>query len=165
LIDPASRWAGMESAMLYVDESRCSGCGDCVEVCPAGAIQLAEGTATIDQERCTQCEACFQACPERAILSVSERSIVPQHDPAQTVAASPGPRGGSLATRVAPALAATLIFIGRELVPRAATYILDTVDRRMSASRADTLQRTTTTLQEELRSESAGRRRRRHRGG
>jgi len=151
--------------MLYVDEKRCSGCGKCVDVCPAGAIAISQGTAIIDQERCSQCEACFHACPEQAILLVSEHSLVPEHDPRGAVDLSPTPRAQSIAARAAPALAATLLFVGRELIPRAANYVLDIVDRRMSESRAGSLEETTRASEQTLGSGSAGRRRRRHRGG
>jgi Fe-S-cluster-containing hydrogenase component 2 len=151
--------------MLYVDEKRCSGCGKCVEVCPAGAIAISQGTAIIDQECCSQCEACFHACPEQAILSVSERGLVPQHERAGAVAASPAPRAGSLAARAAPALAATLLFVGRELIPRAANYVLDMVDSKMSQSRAGSLEETDRAPGQSLGSGSAGWRRRRHRRG
>lgn len=140
--------------MLYVDETRCSGCGACVDVCPGGAIAISQGTAIIDQERCSQCEACFHACPEQAILSVSERGLVPQHE-----------RAGALAARAAPALAATLLFVGRELIPRAANYVLDMVDRRMSTSSAGGVQEAASASDQSSGSESGGRRRRRHRRG
>ena len=58
--------------MMYVDETRCTGCGECVEVCPTDAIRLERGMAVIDQAECTECEVCLGACPEGAILSVSE---------------------------------------------------------------------------------------------
>jgi Fe-S-cluster-containing hydrogenase component 2 len=150
--------------MLYVDENRCSGCGDCVAVCPTDAIQLARGTAAIDQERCTQCEACFHVCPEQAILSVSERDIVPQSDRQGAIAVSRAGQARPLAVRVAPALAAGLVFLGREVIPRAATYILDLVDRRMSASRAGTAGGTTAAPPRGPGSGGAGRRRKRRRG-
>ena len=150
--------------MLYVDETRCSGCDACVDVCPTGAIALSQATAIIDQERCTQCEACFHACPEQAILSVSERGLVPEHDRAGPVAVSRAPRATSLAARAAPALAATLLFVGRELIPLAANYVLDIVDRRMSESRAGSVEATARASGQSLGSGSAGRRRRRRRG-
>jgi len=151
--------------MLYVDVDRCSGCGVCVDVCPSGAMSVQDGKASINQALCTHCEACFHACPEQAILSVSERGLVPQHERAGAVATSPAPRSGSLAARAAPALAATLLFVGRELIPRAANYVLDIVDRRMVDSSSRGLGDVTRSSEQSRGSASGGHRRRRRRGG
>jgi Fe-S-cluster-containing hydrogenase component 2 len=151
--------------MLYVDEKRCSACGKCVEVCPAGAIVISQGTAIIDQERCTQCEACFHACPEQAILSVSDRSLVAERDRPAAVATSP-PRGvGSLAAGAAPALAAALFYVGREVVPRAANLLLDALERRIAQSPAGGVDKLGTGSDAASRSGSGRRQRKRHRGG
>jgi Fe-S-cluster-containing hydrogenase component 2 len=150
--------------MLYVDENRCSGCGVCIEVCSAGAISLRSGVAVIDQERCTQCEACFEACPEQAILSVSDRSLVAERDRAAAVATSAPPRASSIAARAAPALAATLLFIGREVVPRAASFLLDIVDRRLADQGAAAEQSRPQPSGQSRGTGSAGRRHRRRRG-
>jgi uncharacterized protein (DUF362 family)/NAD-dependent dihydropyrimidine dehydrogenase PreA subunit len=55
-----------------VDE-KCSGCGECGEVCAAGAITLSPAGAgvprrvTIDCERCIACFCCQEMCPQGAI--------------------------------------------------------------------------------------------------
>ncbi len=36
---------------------KCEGCGDCVETCPCGAIELKESKAVIDGELCADCGA------------------------------------------------------------------------------------------------------------
>jgi NAD-dependent dihydropyrimidine dehydrogenase PreA subunit len=48
--------------MYSVDTTRCTGCGDCVEACPIGAIQLLAGLAQIDADECVECGACADAC-------------------------------------------------------------------------------------------------------
>jgi Fe-S-cluster-containing hydrogenase component 2 len=118
--------------MLYVDEKRCSGCGLCVDVCPVGAIALRDSVAAIDQNLCTECEACARSCPEGAILTVTEPALVPR------VRREIGPYERQqapvpLAARIAPAVGAALFFMGREVVPRVASYLLDALDRRMSS--------------------------------
>ncbi len=150
--------------MLYVDVDRCSGCGVCVDVCPNGAMSIQDGKACITQALCNQCEACADSCPEGAILSVAERSLVPDEQPADAVTDRLQGQPQSLAVRAAPALAATLIFIGRELVPRAANYVLDIVDRRMVDSGSRGLGDVARSS-EQSRGSASGRRRRRRRGG
>ena len=53
--------------MYRVDGATCTGCGDCVEACPAGAISLMDGRAHIAEARCTGCGSCADACPQGAI--------------------------------------------------------------------------------------------------
>jgi Ni,Fe-hydrogenase III small subunit/NAD-dependent dihydropyrimidine dehydrogenase PreA subunit len=55
-----------------VDFPSCTGCAECVEVCPTGALQAdhpAPGrrTLSLSYALCTQCRECVEACPERAI--------------------------------------------------------------------------------------------------
>jgi len=151
--------------MLYVDVDRCSGCGVCVDLCPSGATSVQDGKASINQALCNQCEACFDACPEEAILSVAERSLVPEEEPVGAVTDRLQGQPQCLAVRAAPALAATLLFIGRELVPRAANYVLDIVDRRVVDSSSRGLGDVTRSSEQSRGSASGGRRRRRRRGG
>ncbi len=46
---------------------RCSGCGQCVEVCPGQAISLVNRESVINRESCTGCFECMTICPEHAI--------------------------------------------------------------------------------------------------
>ncbi len=50
-----------------IDAERCTGCGRCVEVCPAGTISLAEGRAAVTGERSLSCGHCAAVCPAEAI--------------------------------------------------------------------------------------------------
>ncbi len=51
-----------------VDQEPCSGCGTCVDVCPAEAIECGGGSAAIDDYLCTLCGACQAYCPQKAVL-------------------------------------------------------------------------------------------------
>ncbi|MBR3257754.1 MAG: 4Fe-4S binding protein [Eggerthellaceae bacterium] len=51
--------------MLAVSEE-CNYCCECLEACPVGAVNLAEGN--IDNDLCTECGACQEACPIDAIF-------------------------------------------------------------------------------------------------
>ena len=50
-----------------VDAQKCTGCGDCVEVCPLQAISLNNDKAVIDEDTCTECGVCVDECPNEAI--------------------------------------------------------------------------------------------------
>ncbi len=54
--------------MSQVDQTRCSGCGTCIDVCPYNALRkndkgLAETIAAV----CKGCGVCGATCPEKAI--------------------------------------------------------------------------------------------------
>lgn len=56
--------------LLYpeIDQELCTGCGQCVEVCPTGALQLADGRAQLAlPESCGYCADCEDLCPQGAI--------------------------------------------------------------------------------------------------
>ncbi len=55
-----------------VDPELCTGCGSCVEVCPAEAIDN-DGVATIDDLLCIYCGACQVNCPQNAVLYDGKR--------------------------------------------------------------------------------------------
>jgi MinD superfamily P-loop ATPase len=59
--------------MFCIDEIRCTGCGQCLDACPRGAVRISAGRPAIDEGLCNGCGACVDICPEGAI-----REIVPQ---------------------------------------------------------------------------------------
>ena len=61
-ITPATR----VKRYAVVDRLRCTGCGMCEQVCPAGAIRVTY-VAHVDKERCTGCGICAENCPQGAL--------------------------------------------------------------------------------------------------
>lgn len=69
--------ANVSKKTLDYDYKRCNGCGICIDVCPANAIEagplfeIATGMdappVIIDQTKCTFCGMCASFCPVRAI--------------------------------------------------------------------------------------------------
>ncbi len=120
-------------AAIWLDVTRCTGCGACVEICPTSALTLVEGKAHLDDALCKGCEACIQACPAGALQAVLEIEAVPL--------APRVPEYVSLSSPVAPSvpavssapisprvgLLATVIAAGTQLAVQAAPLILQGV--------------------------------------
>ena len=55
---------------VTIDQTRCSGCGQCKKVCAAGAIRGAPKKAhRVDASACTRCGACRNVCTFEAVVS------------------------------------------------------------------------------------------------
>ncbi len=50
-----------------VNVETCTGCGECVQVCPLSAIEIKDGKAVVDENTCGDCGACVDACPTQSI--------------------------------------------------------------------------------------------------
>lgn len=50
-----------------VFSGNCIGCGRCVEVCPADALEINSGKAVLDKDKCIGCAECMAACPTGAV--------------------------------------------------------------------------------------------------
>ncbi|NDV18670.1 glycyl-radical enzyme activating protein [Pseudodesulfovibrio sp. JC047] len=51
---------------LMFFESLCTGCGACMNVCPAGAVVPLDGKFGRDVEKCINCGQCADVCPSKA---------------------------------------------------------------------------------------------------
>lgn len=52
--------------MRETDESNCTGCGACIEVCPVNAIAMEGDYPVVDEEWCIGCGVCGPKCPTGA---------------------------------------------------------------------------------------------------
>lgn len=50
-----------------VNANSCTGCGACVDECPAAAITLVDDIAVVEEGDCLDCGVCEDACPNGAI--------------------------------------------------------------------------------------------------
>jgi len=51
-----------------VDETKCVGCEECVDVCPAEVFEMQDGKSVpVNADECMGCESCIEVCEEDAI--------------------------------------------------------------------------------------------------
>lgn len=51
------------------DKEKCTGCGDCVNICPVGALEIKDGKVVLVRaDECIDCRACESACENSAII-------------------------------------------------------------------------------------------------
>lgn len=54
--------------MICIDEKKCVGCGQCVDICPGNLLAIKNSRATCrDVRDCWGCCACVKICPVNAI--------------------------------------------------------------------------------------------------
>jgi len=67
-IPMAKGYVQAEAITSSVDETKCSGCGTCIQVCPYGAMRKNDkGLAEVIVAACKGCGCCGATCPEGAI--------------------------------------------------------------------------------------------------
>ena len=49
-----------------INKAKCTGCGDCVDVCPVEALSVENEKAVVNDE-CIDCGACINVCPSEAL--------------------------------------------------------------------------------------------------
>lgn len=62
---------------MRIDESRCVACGNCVPVCPVGAIYVdpARGRATVNEDECVECYTCYRGLSVEHLFPPLVRAI------------------------------------------------------------------------------------------
>ena len=155
--------------MVRVDDTLCNGCGECIEVCPTGALILRNNHAFIDQNLCLDCDACVDTCPQGAILLSEGMPInrdvirIPEAVPDYSVSQLQHSEQTSVRDIVFPAIGSLLLWTGRELVPRLADLALGYLDRRIQSSQPAPMQKLDMRLSSQISmSGREGRRKRLH---
>jgi ferredoxin len=67
---PSDIYAFVNGRLILTPEvvpGRCSGCLECVKICPAGTIGLVRQKAWIDEAGCIHCLCCHEVCLQRSI--------------------------------------------------------------------------------------------------
>ena len=53
--------------MRETDEGQCTGCGECIEICPVNALRIDGDYPVVDEEWCIGCGVCGPKCPTGAV--------------------------------------------------------------------------------------------------
>ena len=51
-----------------IDQDECTGCSECVEVCPSEALELIDDVAVVHADKCDGCGECAETCTAEAIM-------------------------------------------------------------------------------------------------
>jgi NAD-dependent dihydropyrimidine dehydrogenase PreA subunit len=53
---------------IKIDHDKCTGCGECVDICPAEVYELVnEKSVAENVDECVECCACEDVCPDDAL--------------------------------------------------------------------------------------------------
>jgi uncharacterized protein (DUF362 family)/NAD-dependent dihydropyrimidine dehydrogenase PreA subunit len=67
---PSLLYAFFQSELVLIPEvipEICTGCQECIRICPCGAVRLVGTAARVDEQKCIHCLCCHEACPHEAI--------------------------------------------------------------------------------------------------
>ena len=73
---PDCAYAAMLVGGLKTCTYGCIGLGNCVKVCPTGALSLIDGVPVVNRDICTGCGACKRACPRGLIDVIPEKAKI-----------------------------------------------------------------------------------------
>jgi len=53
---------------IEIDNNKCDGCGECVDICPAEVYEIKDSKSVIiNLDECIECCSCVEVCPTEAI--------------------------------------------------------------------------------------------------
>jgi NAD-dependent dihydropyrimidine dehydrogenase PreA subunit len=80
----------MNRDIVFIDEEKCNGCGECIPNCAEGAIKLINGKAKlVDEKFCDGLGACLGHCPQDAITIIKRNAPELRQWPVQLMLVSP----------------------------------------------------------------------------
>ena len=62
------------------DREKCTGCGQCVDICPVNVIKMEGDFPVVDKEWCIGCGVCAVPCPSSAVKLVRKSDAIPPKD-------------------------------------------------------------------------------------
>jgi len=62
------------------DRERCTGCGQCVDICPVNVIKMEGDFPVVDLQWCIGCGVCAIPCPSSAIRLIRKSDAIPPKD-------------------------------------------------------------------------------------
>lgn len=52
----------------------CTSCGECIKICPSGALKMQDGTVIYNKNICRGCDMCIKTCPNNSSPKYSQMS-------------------------------------------------------------------------------------------
>ena len=84
-----------------IDAARCAiGCSECIDICPSGALTLAEPAVRLDLGRCIFCAECAAACPDDAITFTADWLLAASRRSGLVIADADRPRVEALGSEL-----------------------------------------------------------------
>ena len=66
---PGVEWYENTEPFIKIEEEKCTGCANCVNVCLASCFEIKEKKAYIKNlEECMECAACWYICEQDALI-------------------------------------------------------------------------------------------------